>query len=403
MNRRTVGIGLALLLIIAATVWLSLGDRITRVQVVSTLFTGAEQSQNFNRMHKMFPVKTMTAAPQPSPFAVGSPIELPSNFTYRGEVVETAEFLTRTDTGAVLVIKDGQITFEQYWRSGGQQQTWLSMSVAKSFISALIGIAVEQGHIRDINQPITDCVPELVGSAYDNVRIKDILQMSSGASWNEDYGDPESDISRFSRIFALGGSMNTFAATLEPELPPGSYNRYNSADTQALGMLLTNAVGRPISEYMAEMLWHPMGAENQAHWLTDSDHMEMAFAGLNATARDYAKLGEIYRLGGLFNGRQIVPAQWVQASITPDAPHLIAGDNPASDWPLGYGYQWWIPQGDQGEFMAIGVYNQFIYVAPESNTVIVKLSANSAYGTPDDEDASSEFESIEFFRGITAL
>jgi len=98
-----------------------------------------------------------------------------------------------------------------------------------------------------------------------------------------------------------------------------------------------------------------------------------------------------------------MPAQWVQASITPDAPHLIAGDNPASDWPLGYGYQWWIPQGDQGEFMAIGVYNQFIYVAPESNTVIVKLSANSAYGTPNDEDASSEFESIEFFRGITAL
>ena len=403
MTKRKVGIGLAVLLIIAVAVWLSLGDRITRVQVISTLFTGAEQSQNFHRMHKMFPVTTMTAAPQPRPFAVGSPIELPSDFTYRGEVVETAEFLMRTDTGAVLVIKDGQIIFEQYWLSGGQQQTWLSMSVAKSFISALVGIAVEQGHIRDINHPITDYVPELVGSAYDSVRIKDILQMSSGASWNEDYGDPESDISRFSRIFALGGSMNRFTATLEPELPPGTYNRYNSTDTQALGMLLANAVGRPISEYMAEMLWHPMGGENQAYWLTDSDHMEMAFAGLNATARDYAKLGEIYRLGGLFNGRQIVPVQWVQASITPDAPHLIAGDNPASDWPLGYGYQWWIPQGDQGEFMAIGVYNQFIYVAPESNTVIVKLSANSAYGTPDDEDASSEFESIEFFRGITAL
>lgn len=125
------------------------------------------------------------------------------------------------------------------------------------------------------------------------------MQMSSGASWNEDYGDPESDISRFSRIFALGGFTNRFSATLEPELPPGTYNRYNSTDTQALGMLLTNAVGRLISEYMAEMLWHPMGAENQAYWLTDSDHMEMAFAGLNAIARDYAKLGEIYRLGGL--------------------------------------------------------------------------------------------------------
>ena len=403
MVKKALGIGLGILLVVAVAVWVSLGDRITRAQVISSLFTGAEQSQNFNRMHEMFPVKTMPAAKRATSFELGSPIELPSNFHFRGDLIETAAFLTRTDTGAMLVINDGQITFEQYWLSGGQQQTWLSMSVAKSFISALIGIAVEQGHIDDINQPITDYVPELFGSAYDNVRIKDILQMSSGASWNEDYGDPASDISRFSRIFALGGSMNAFTATLNAEFPPGTYNRYNSIDTQALGMLLTNAVGRPISEYMTQMLWHPMGAENQAYWLTDSADMEMAFAGLNATARDYAKLGEMYRLGGLFNGRQIVPAQWVQASITPDAPHLIAGDNSASDWPLGYGYQWWIPQGDQGEFMAIGVYNQFIYVAPASNTVIVKLSANSAYGTPEDDGAASEFEAIEFFRGITAL
>ena len=107
-------------------------------------------------------------------------------------------------------------------------------------------------------------------------------------------------------------------------------------------------------------------------------------------------------MGGALNGQQIVPADWVKASITPDAPHLMPGNNPNSDWPIGYGQQWWIPEGDVGEFMAIGVYNQFIYVAPESNTVIVKLSANSAYGTPDDPDASSEFESLELFRAIAA-
>ena len=166
-------------------------------------------------------------------------------------------------------------------------------------------------------------------------------------------------------------------------------------------MVLTNAVGRSINDYMTEMLWHPLGAENQGWWLTDSDGMEMAFGGLNATAKDYAKLGELYRLGGALDGRQIVPAAWVQASVTPDAAHLMPGDNPASDWPLGYGYQWWIPGGDKGEFMAVGVYNQFIYIAPESKTVIVKLSANSAYGTPDDAMASSEFETIEFFRAVT--
>ena len=402
MTKKVLGISLALILLVAGSVWFVFGDRIARVQVVSSLFTGAEQIDNFNRMHMMFPVTTMPAAEQPYSFPVVETVPLPTEFIYRGEQVETAEFLARTDTGAVLVIKDGAIQFEQYWRSGGQTQTWLSMSVAKSFISALIGIAIEQGHIRDINDPITDYAPELAGSAYDNVAIKDILQMSSGASWNEDYGDPESDINRFARVFALGGSMNKFATTLTREMAPGTYNRYNSTDTQALGMLLTAATGRSITEYMIENLWHPMGAENTGYWLTDADNMEMAFGGLNITARDYGKLGELYRLGGALNGHQIVPADWVSASIVADAPHLVPGDNPASDWPLGYGHQWWIPEGTTGEFMAIGVYNQFIYIAPEADMVVVKLSANSAYGTPEDEGASSEFESIEFFRATVS-
>ena len=393
----------AFILALAVTfIWINYADRIQRLQVVGSLFTGAEQIQNFNSMHEMFPVNVLPPAEQVLEFESGVATPLPTSFMYLGAEVLTSEFITRTDSGALLVLKGGKVTFEQYWQTGGRDQTWLSMSVAKSFISALIGIAVDQGLIGDITEPVTDYVPELAGSAYDNVRIKDILQMSSGASWNEDYGDPESDINRFGRVFALGGSMNEFAATLVPELPPGTYNRYNSTDTQVLGMLLTKVTGRSVNDYMIEMLWHPMGAENVGYWLTDAEGMEMAFGGLNITARDYAKLGEMYRMGGAFNGQQIVPADWVQASITPDAPHLMPGDNPQSDWPIGYGQQWWIPEGDVGEFMAIGVYNQFIYVAPESNTVIVKLSANSAYGTPDDPDASSEFESLELFRAIAA-
>ena len=171
-------------------------------------------------------------------------------------------------------------------------------------------------------------------------------------------------------------------------------------DTQALGMLVNRATGKSITDYMTEMLWHPMGATNEGYWLLDSEGMEMAFAGLNITARDYAKFGELYRLDGELNGQQIVPKSWVRDSITPDGPHLTPGDNPLSDYPLGYGYQWWIPGGDEGEFMAIGVYNQMIYIAPESSMVIVKLSANSSYGTAEDTDMASELETIEFFRAI---
>jgi CubicO group peptidase (beta-lactamase class C family) len=224
--------------------------------------------------------------------------------------------------------------------------------------------------------------------------------MSSGARWNEDYSDPSSDIHRFGRIMAIGGSMSAFAATLDREHEPGTLNHYNSTDTQVLGMLLVRSTGRTIADYMTEKLWHPLGMESDAYWMLDSDDMEMAFGGLNATARDYAKFGELYRLGGRWNGRQIVPCAWVQASVTPDAPHLTPEAKAETDFPVGYGYQWWIPAGDEGEYTAIGVYNQFIYVNPSREVVIVKLSAFSDYATSLDDSAYREIETIEFFRTI---
>ena len=204
MLKKYLSIAVFIVVLAVTFIWINYADRIQRLQVVGTLFTGAEQIQNFNRMHEMFPVNVLPPAEQVLEFESGVAAQLPTSFMYRGAEVLTSEFITRTDSGALLVLKDGKVTFEQYWQTGGRDQTWLSMSVAKSFISALIGIAVDQGLIGDITQPVTDYVPELAGSAYDNVRIKDILQMSSGASWNEDYGDPESDINRFGRVFALG-------------------------------------------------------------------------------------------------------------------------------------------------------------------------------------------------------
>lgn len=395
--------GLAVLIIGAALIAFLNKERIDRAATVATLFSGAEQYENFNRMDEMFPSATMSASNAPFEFGEGAPLSVPASFVYDGEIVDTQTFLTETDTAALLVLKDGDVVFEDYWLTGGRDVTWLSMSVAKSFVSALIGIAVADGDIESTEDPVTRYVPELEGSAYDGVSIKDILQMSSGARWNEDYSDPESDINRFGRIFALGGSLNAFAGTLENQRAPGTYNLYNSTDTQVLGMLLVKTTGRTIADYMQEKLWHPLGAETEAHWLLDSEGMEMAFGGMNATARDYAKIGELYRLGGRLNGQQIVPSEWVAASVTPDAPHLLPGkDNPASDFELGYGYQWWIPEGDDGEFSAIGVYNQFVFVNPRRGTVIVKLSANSEYGVSNDESSFREIETIELFRAINA-
>ena len=392
--------GLALIIIIGLIVGVMLKPNIDRFLMVSSLFTGAEQYDNFPRSAELFPHSTMPAAASLQKFPQAARLQLPPSFSHQGQTYETQAFLETTDTAALLVLKNGEIIYENYWLTGGPNVNWLSMSVAKSFVSATLGIAVDEGFVKSIEQPITDYVPSLAGSAYDGVRIKDILQMSSGARWNEDYSDPDSDVMRFAEIFALGGSLNEFTATLQRQRPPGTFNQYNSADTQALAMLISQATGRSLTDYMTEKLWLPMGPENDAYWMLDAEGVEMAFGGLNATARDYAKLGELFRLKGRRGGRQIVPEAWVHASITPDAPHLMAGNNPNSDYPMGYGLQWWVPEGTEGEFSAIGVYNQFIFVNPTRDTVIVKLSANNAYATDEEIAGDSELATFSLFRAM---
>ncbi|MCI4643864.1 MAG: beta-lactamase family protein [Hyphomonadaceae bacterium] len=394
--------GLLVTGLLAACFWQTL----YRLKLALSLFSGADQTQRFGRIAEIYPTSTVAPSNQPYCFPEGASVGLPRKFRFDEDYSDTADFLSETDTAALLILKQGEICFEQYSLTGGPDTPWFSWSMAKSFVSAMIGIAVAEGAIRSIEDPVTDYVQELKGSAYDGVRIKDILQMSSGASWNEDYSDRNSDINRFARVFAFGGSFTKFAASLKPARTPGKYKLYNSVDTEVLGLLLAAATGRSVTAYMQEKLWQPLGAETAANWILDSDNVEMSFGGLSATARDYAKLGELYRCGGAWQGRQIVPQDWVRASLTPDAPHLVPNAVLAPDAPsgygqdLGYGYQWWVLDGEEGEFAAMGVYNQFIYVNPARGLTMVKLSANRRYGVEPDEAHSREKETLAFFRAV---
>jgi len=371
-----------------------------RLGMAATLFTGVEQYENFARTKDLYPTTLLTAASTPYDFPSGEPLELPDRFSFEGKDFSVDDFLALTDTSALLVIQEGSVRFEEYFLTGGRDVNWLSMSVAKSFTSTLIGIAYDEGLINSLDDPITDYVPELAGSAYDGVAIVDILEMSSGAAWNEDYADPDSDVMRMGKIMGIGGSLDKFTADIKPERVPGTYNRYNSADTQALGMLVSRATGRSLTQYMQEKLWEPLGTESDAYWIIDDFDVEMAFAGLNATARDYAKIGELFRNKGSWFGKQIVSEDWVTNATHSSKAHLLPGENPASDYPMGYGYQWWLMDGDEGEYSAIGVYNQFIYVNPTKDLVIVKLSAFSDYATVETEEGYREFQTIELFRAI---
>ncbi|MFE4536585.1 serine hydrolase domain-containing protein [Streptomyces scopuliridis] len=366
------------------------------------LFTGTPQHGNFSRMAELVPTRAMPASASPRQWPSGAPLTLPDTFGFNGAHHSVEALLTETDTAALLVLKDGEIRFEGYWLTGGPEVPWLSMSVAKSFVSALVGIALDEGHIPSIDTPVSDIIPVDSGSAYDGVSVRDVLHMSSGARWNEDYSDPNSEVHRLGRALSPGGSIDAFVASMEREHEPGTISHYNSADTQVLGALVSRATGRTLADYMTEKLVEPLGMTSPGHWLIDSSGTELSFNGLNLTARDYARLGELYRADGVVNGVRVLPEKWVRDSVTVAAPHLEAGRVLVAGHPVGvgYGYQWWIPEGDRGEFMAIGVYNQFVYVDPAASTTIVKLSANRRYGTSPGESVSREMQTIEFLRAL---
>jgi CubicO group peptidase (beta-lactamase class C family) len=366
------------------------------------LFTGAPQHENFARFRDFVPARVMAPSAAPFAFPRGPALDLPAIYDFEGSTKSFEDFFTETDTAALLVLQDGAVRCERYALTGGPDTQWISWSVAKSFVSALVGIAISEGHIHDIDDPISDYITVSPGSAYDGVPIRHVLQMSSGARWKEDYSDPESDIIRLGMVMAGVSTLDAFVADMTPENAPGTVCRYNSADTQALGALLIQATKRSLSDYMQEKLSEPLGFAAPGYWVLDNTGMEMAFAGLLLTPHDFAKIGELYRNGGVWNGTQVVPADWARTSITANGPHVqpdrvILNDHTL---PFGYGYQWWLPKGDLGEFSAIGIYNQFVYVDPSRGVVIVKLSSNRAYGTSPLESTNHEIETIAFLRAI---
>jgi len=389
---KKIGLGL-LLIVIIGCIWFY--PKYKMLSHAIHLFDEDKIVNNFRTFDSIWPVSILKASSQPYKYPKGTQLNLPENFNFKGETYNTNTFLKDSWTTGFLVIQNDSIVFEEYYLGNTESTRNISWSMAKSFISALIGIAVNEGHIKNINQNVEEYLPELKGSAYDGVRIKDVLQMSTGVGFNEDYGDFNSDINRWGRGFALGDSQDEFAATLERELEPGTVNHYVSINTHVLGMLLTKATGRTITDYMQEKLYEPLGMEYDGYWLLDGKQMEMALGGLNLTLRDYAKIGSLYLKKGAFREKQIVPKKWVYASVTPDAPHLQPTET------FGYGYQWWIPKSDVGEFMARGVYNQNIYINPTTNTVIVKLSANPKYNDKT-YVPSSNFAALEMYRAIAA-
>ena len=386
---------LLILLIVSISIY---SPNLIRVYKLTNLYNEKTIAHNFINMDKVF-IASEPINPSDNPYTFEKiDFSLPEKYLFEGSEHDLEEGLAHFKTDGLIILHNNKTLYEEYWNGNDRYSKHISWSVAKSFLSALIGIAIDEGLIDSIDDPTTKYLPEFKGTGYDGVKIKNLLQMSSGVAFNEDYADPNSDINKFGRATARGMPFKDFAKTLKNGREQGTYNHYVSIDTQVLALILESVTNMPLREYLYKKIWNKIGMENEAYYITDKTGMDLALGGLNATLRDYAKFGYLYLNNGNWLGEQIVPEQWVIDSHTPDASHLMpnAGDElSSSEW--GYGYQWWVPGDPMTDYTAHGVYNQFVYVDPVSGVVIAKTSSNHRFRSEKDY---SKAVHIAMFRAV---
>jgi CubicO group peptidase (beta-lactamase class C family) len=345
---------------------------------MTKLFSPEERVENHRNMKRIFPWRDIAASPAPFTFPKADK-PLLTEFQFEGATKKLDDFLQRTQTTSLLVIKDGTIVNEKYFQGSDEKSQFTSWSVAKSFLSTMVALAMKDGLIKSLDDKAEQYVPELKGKAYGTVTIRQLLQMSSGIKFDETYTNKLSDINMlFYRVFLAGASINEIMTGYERNAPAGSRFQYVSSDSQVLSWVLTKASGMSLSKYMQTRLWAPLGMESSAYWSIEREGgAEVAYCCLNATARDYAKLGQLYLDQGIWKGQQFLPEGWVKEATRPSRDYLKPE---ASALKLrGYQYQWWVPVGYDGEYFANGVWGQMIWVSEKTNTVIVKTSVDKEY------------------------
>ena len=369
--------------------------KIQRLQRVNSMFAADKIVHNFSNMRNALFAHDLpiSAVPHMWPEAKR---DLPELVHIGDQPRALSEFLTEVQTTALLVVKDGVILSENYFLGTGQEDQRISWSMAKSFLSALFGIAVADGRIESLDDPVTKYVPALIGSAYDGVSIRNVLNMASGVEFDEDYMAKNSDINKMGRVLALGGSMDAFAASLSDRArPPGTEFQYVSIDTHVLAMVLREAAGQSIHDFFLENLWSKIGPGKDAYYMTDGKDVAFALGGLNMRTRDYALFGQLMLQDGTWNGAQIIPQAWVEASTVNSAPGTSADG-------VGYGYQWWVPPNSHGDYFAVGIYGQYIYIDPKTRTVIVKNAAHRAFSGRGQSGQDYMLENIDMLRALAA-
>lgn len=356
-------------------------EEVMRLWAVRTLFDQSRIVGNFSHMDAAFRAVPVPRGAGPvSALDHGATMALPAG---------AEDWIRDRSLTSLLVMQDGQIRHEAYFLGTGPDDRRISWSMAKSYLSTLFGVLMTEGKIASLDDPVTKYAPQLKGGAYDGASLRNVLNMASGVAFDEDYFDQNSDINRMGRVVALGGTLDDFTASFTARFArPGESWQYVSIDTHVIGMVIRGATGRTIPDLLAEKIVAPLGLERDGYYITDGAGVAFVLGGLNFTTRDYARFGQMILQNGRYGDKQVVPADWIAAASFPSAP--------TAPGKIGYGYQWWVPLGaHEGEFMARGVYGQYIYIDQPRGVLIVTTAADRGF-----RDAGVNEANIEMFRKI---
>jgi CubicO group peptidase (beta-lactamase class C family) len=320
----------------------------------NVLFWTIDQRDSaFRAMEKLVKVNTVAVSGRTIDLPQGAPIKLP---------LDVDAYMKAQRNAGLIIIQDGKIRFEKYGLDYSKDGRWTSFSVAKSFTSTMVGAAIKDGFIKNIDDKVTAYIPDLKGSAYDDVSVRQLLTMTSGVKWNEDYTDPKSDVALFNLHKAEPGVDVTvsYMRKLPREAPAGSKWVYKTGETNLIGVLVSSATKKTLSAYLSEKVWAPYGMEQDGVWMLGSTGHEISGCCLSATLRDYARFGMFIIGGGFADGVPVLPDDWIANATTKQADIGTPG--------RGYGYQWWT--NDDGSFAAQGIFGQGIFIDPKRKLVI---------------------------------
>ncbi|PEA84339.1 serine hydrolase [Bacillus pseudomycoides] len=342
------------------------------------LFDKKKTIENFRNLSKVYPAQKVKRKGHISRFDYDLK-DMNVTYSYNGKQSTLDEFLKNTMATGLLIMKDHKVVNERYFHGNTCRSLNTSWSVAKSFLSALVGIAIDEGDIKSVKDPIIAYLPELKNSGYKNVSIKECLQMCSGIYFNEDYHNLSSDFYMLMQAsLTASKSVNEYINQFKYKEFSRGFS-YKSIDAQVLGMLIAKATGRNLAQYLQEKIWGPLGMESHAFWNIGSGGSVIPYSFLNATLRDFARFGLLYLQNGNWKGKQIISQEWIRESTIPERYNLLKDNQ--SHFTDNYQYQWWTPGPDYivGEFLAIGIWGQNIYINQPENLVIVRTSADPSF------------------------